>query len=893
MASIVAKSCTSSSSHVSPVMTVQEKGSRNKRKFRADPPPPNGFQKIVSPSQNECLSYEFSAENFESPGHSNGCDMCSFSHENTDSVKLDLGLSCAVGGVGSTEVGANHNRVELEASDEFHEADWSDLTESQLEELVLANLDTMFKSAIKKIVSFGYTEEVATKAILRAGLCCGCKDNVSNIAENTLILLKNGQEMDPSGEHHFENLHQMKKYILAELVCVLREFRPFFSTGDAMWCLLISDMNVSQACAMDGEALSSLVGDGTSNGCFSNSVENQLRKDGKSLECLPNPCKPNHSSLCAHSFPLEAPVMASIPCVHNCMSEEPAKAEVPHSKPKAPFVLDGFASQKGNQNSTSRTLSRSFSLSSKKHEEKVVGSRKITCISKRDYIPRQKSVHLEKSNRIHGLKGATRAGKLGNISGLILDKKLKSVSDSTGDSPKNGSQISQGVGIGFPFEGINNNGTTQTSLASPSLFNTDTSSNNISSLAKIHVPPMLASTDSPPALSVANTELSLSLPAKSNNVPMPEVPNISFAAMPYDKSFGRWIPQDKRDKTVLKLVPRVQELQNQLQEWTEWANQKVMQAARRLGKDKAELKTLRQEKEEVDRLKKEKQTLEENTMKKLSEMENALFKASGQVERANSAVCRLEVENANLRLEMEAANLQAAESATSCEEVSKREKKTLLQLQLWEKQKILFQEELITEKRKLVQLQEDLELAKEQRDQLETRWKQEEKAKEDLVSQAVLFRIGRQEGEVLAKSREDLTRLKADKNLKRYKDDIEKLKKEISLLRLKADSSKIAALRRGIDGSYASKLSDIKTSIFPQETPTPYILETVTSNGGVKRERECVMCLSEEMAVVFLPCAHQVVCTKCNELHEKQGMKDCPSCRGTIQRRISVRYAHS
>ncbi|KAJ0547264.1 putative transcription factor C2H2 family [Helianthus annuus] len=53
------------------------------------------------------------------------------------------------------------------------------------------------------------------------------------------------------------------------------------------------------------------------------------------------------------------------------------------------------------------------------------------------------------------------------------------------------------------------------------------------------------------------------------------------------------------------------------------------------------------------------------------------------------------------------------------------------------------------------------------------------------------------------------------------------------------------------------------------------------------------MCLSEEMSVVFLPCAHQVVCTKCNELHEKQGMKDCPSCRGPIQQRVSVRYARS
>ncbi|KAI3707257.1 hypothetical protein L6452_25609 [Arctium lappa] len=233
--------------------------------------------------------------------------MCSFSHENTDSVKLDLGLSSEVGGVGSTEVGANQNRVELEENDKFHEADWSELTESQLEELVLSQLG---------------------------------------------------------------------------------------------------------------------------------------------------------------------------------------------------------------------------------HNRKTL---------------------LEKSYLTHGLKGATRVGKLGNIGGLILDNKLKSVSESTGYA-----------------------------------------------------------------------------------------------------------------------------------------------SCSRPGKDKVELKTLRQEKEEVERLKKEKQTLEENTVKKLSEMENDLFMAS-----------------------------VAAELAARCEEVSKREKRTVMQLQLWEKQKTLFQEELIVEKRKLVQLQEDLkiqqdlELAIEQRDQLE------------------------------------------------------------------------------------------------------------------------------------------------------------------------------
>ncbi|XP_076891431.1 putative E3 ubiquitin-protein ligase RF298 [Bidens hawaiensis] len=815
MASLVAKPCNGSggsgSSHVSPVTMVQEK-SRNKRKFRADPLPVTDPNQTVS--QTECLGYEFTAEGFVSHEHSNECDMCGFGCEGGNSVGLDLGLSCSVG------LGSSHNAPEVETSDGFHDADWSDLTESQLEELVLANLDTIFKSAIKKIVSFGYTEEVATKAILRSGLCYGCKDAVTDIVNNTLVFLKNGQEVDSSTDHHFEDLQQMEKYILAELVCLVREVRPFFSTGDAMWCLLVSDMNVSNACTVDSESLSSLVGD--------DSLETHPKKEAGSTVSPQN----------TNNIPSEPPVRTF-------------KAEVHQPKPKSPFVLDKFSSEKENHDSAHRTVGKSFSPSSQNHEEKAASGRKIIGINKRESIIRQKSVHLEKSYRTYTSKGVLRSGKLTNFGGLLLDKKLKSVSESTGINLKNLSlKLNKGVGSGSPHENL-----------------TETVNNSISVSPK---------PDNPPAL--AGTELSLSAPPKQN-VSKP--------------SFRQWTPHTTKDEIVMKLVPRVHELQNQMQEWTEWANQKVMQVARRLGKDKVELKTLRLEKEEVERLKREKQTLEDNTMKKLTEMENALCKASGQVDRANSAVRRLKLENSSLRREMEAANVRAAESAASCEEVSKREKKTLTQFQSWEKVKTLFHEELLTERRKASQLKRDLELAKEQQEQVEARWKQEEKAKEELISQATSYRIGRLEAESTAKLREDLTRLKADNNLQRYKEDIKKLEKEISMLSLKTDSLKIAALKAGVDGSYAGKLTEVKTPVSRHESQPTFFSKMVDDFHGVKRERECVMCLSEEMSVVFLPCAHQVVCKTCNEIHEKQGMKDCPSCRGPVQRRIYVRYAHS
>ncbi|KDP40062.1 hypothetical protein JCGZ_02060 [Jatropha curcas] len=896
MASMVAKANSSScSSQVTPLVSVQEKGSRNKRKFRADPPLSDP-SKIMPSSQNECSGYEFSAEKFEATpvhGPSSVCDLCGVSQDHSDGLKLDLGLSSAIG---SSEVGTSHPREELE-SKESHDADWSDFTETQLEELVLSNLDAIFKSSIKKIVSCGYTEEVATRAVLRSGLCYGCKDTMSNIVDNTLAFLKNGQEIDPSREHCFEDLQQLEKYILAELVCVLREIRPFFSTGDAMWCLLICDMNVSHACAMDGDPLSGFSSDGALTGASSVPIQPQMKAEAKCTELsLPNPSK---------SEP-------SVSCSHNSQSDASRNTTgVPNmTKLKNPGVLSGLVSEKDGSMSTFDSSDKSFNIAGTSQspvlEEKFIVSRKVQSTSgKREYILRQKSLHLEKGYRTYGPK--SRSGKLSGLGGLILDKKLKSVSDSAVNASL---RLSKVMGVDVPQDNGSQNFSSNPGSSYSASFSLETS-NTTSSLPKTNIPstlspvnttPTLPELNSPPALSATDTELSLSLHAKSNNASVPansnaEAPSCGYTGIQYDKSLAQWVPRDKKDEIIVKLVPRVQELENQLQEWTEWANQKVMQAARRLSKDKAELKSLRQEKEEVERLKKEKQNLEDSTVKKLQEMENALCKAGGQVERANSAVRRLEVENAALRQEMEAAKLRAAESAASCQEVSKREKKTLVKFQSWEKQKTLLQEELATEKRKVAQLLQDLEHAKQLQEQHEARWQLEEKGKEELILQANSIRKEREQIEASTKSKEDMIKLKAETNLQKYKDDIQRLEKEISQLRLKTDSSKIAALRRGINESYASRVTDVKHNTAQKEL-LAHFSEMVVANfneytmgGGVKRERECVMCLSEEMSVVFLPCAHQVVCTMCNELHEKQGMKDCPSCRSPIQRRIPVVYA--
>ncbi|KAL9237857.1 hypothetical protein vseg_012355 [Gypsophila vaccaria] len=896
MASMVAKVNSNPCSSQMSSMSVQEKVSRNKRKFRAEPPVSDPNEGIMS-GLNDGSSYEFSAEKFEiTPSHVHPpgpCDMCGMYDDNSDALKLDLGLSTAGMGI-SSDVGPSQSREESEV-EEFEDADWSDFTESQLEELVLSNLDTIFRSAIKRLVSCGYAEEVATRAVLRSGLCYGSKDIVSNIVDNALLILRNGQDIDTSREHCFQDLQQLAKYVLVELVCVLREVRPFFSTGDAMWCLLICDMNVSHACAMDGDPFSSMVNDGASGVNSSSPPQSQFKAETKSTETsLPNLCKP----------------VSAIPCASVTQSSMETVVGLPKltkSKNSNVFINGPILNKGGAMSSTYGALNpleKPFNAGTSQApnvEEKFVTSRKLHSTgSKREYTLRQKSLHLEKSYRAFGTKGSFRTAK---FSGYVLDKRGKPTNDSASISLKSASlKISKAMTMGLEL--AHDSGSlsfsSSSSLSSASATFTIESQGTISQSPKgshALATPMAKSKQTMP---LTDTELSLSLPTKNDPQQMnlgvnSEAPEPSYTKVSYDKSLAQWVPRDKKDEMIMKLVPRVRELQNQLQEWTEWANQKVMQAARRLGKDKAELKTLRQEKEEVERLKKEKQTLEENTMKKLSEMENALGKASGQVERANAAVRRLEVENAALRQEMEAAKLRAAESAASCQEVSKREKKTLMKFQSWEKQKGIFQEELAAEKRKLSVLHQELEQAKDLRAQLVARWKQEEKAKDELLTQANSIRKEREQLEASAKSKENAIKLKAEANLQKYKEDIINLENEISQLRLKTDSSKIAALKRGIDGSYGNRMKDSQTALASKElrksNPSANRVQDISGVGGVKRERECVMCLSEEMSVVFLPCAHQVVCKMCNELHEKQGMNDCPSCRSPIMRRIPVRYA--
>lgn len=165
---------------------------------------------------------------------------------------------------------------------------------------------------------------------------------------------------------------------------------------------------------------------------------------------------------------------------------------------------------------------------------------------------------------------------------------------------------------------------------------------------------------------------------------------------------------------------------------------------------------------------------------------------------------------------------------------------------------------------------------------LQAGWKQEKKEKEKLLAQAASVRKKREQ--ILAKAEQESIKQKAQIEAQKNMKDIGKLERRLSVAMSKSDPSTMAALKGGISRSFGNSLEERKSFIAMKGTDN-------FAAGGLRQECECVMCLSEEISVVFLPCSHQVVCSKCNEVHEKGGMKDCPSCRTPILQRVNVRFA--
>ncbi|XP_027085206.2 MND1-interacting protein 1-like [Coffea arabica] len=649
----------------------------------------------------------------------------------------------------------------------FDDSGWGYCTEEQLEDILLKNLEILYNDAISKLVALGYDEEVALKAILRNGHCYGGMDVLTNILHNSLAYLNSGcclsNGNSEESEAVFGDLRQLEEYSLAGMVCLLQQIKPHLSRGDAMWCLLMSDLHVGRASVMEIPVLPSPNGNGA---CASGSV------NSGNVEALGNGPVGVAPALCRF-----------------------------HSG-------WGF----GNGGTSEFPMNGFFSYASEMALQK-----EIECPKRFNLTPSMKTL-LKRNVAMFA------AGFRANARQFHSQLQTCPSSASSGDSSVANGTKAESAPVGQNEENVKNQ-------------------------------------------DVVNSVLN------------------KFRHLNLDENIER-VPMDQKDEMILSLIHQIKALEEQVKERKEWAHQKAMQAARKLSHDLTELKMLRMEREETQRLKKGKQNLEDTTMKRLTEMENSLRKASGQVDRANAAVRKLETENAEIRAEMEASKLSASESVTSCLEAAKREKKCLKRLLAWEKQKAKLQEDIAAEKQKVSDIKQQLTQVETAQNEAEAKWRQEQNDKEVALAQVEDERRLKEATESNSKRRLEALRLKSEIDFQRHKDDLQRLEQELARLKASQRSNEL-------QHPSTDQLTGNSEVTKPQAEGIVRLLHELDNldNASEKEtnyNRECVICMKDEVSVVFLPCAHQVLCVKCNEGYGKKGKATCPCCRVPIEQRVRV-----
>ncbi|KAL1548287.1 putative E3 ubiquitin-protein ligase RF4 [Salvia divinorum] len=699
--------------------------------------------------------------------------------------------------------------IKEQDTEELQGPDWDNPVACHIEELLTKSLNATLCSAVKKIVESGYTEEVAERAILYSSLFSGSKDAVSNVVDSALTILKREKEISTTINHPvFEGLQSLVDYTLLTMICVLREVRPSLSVSEVMWRLLISDLNLVNACVAD---------EGTVGGSCSQeaSGDSQALPQSKSETSRTGQMKDSNDLGISKQI---------IPQDKDCEPLSPSAGLTDKDKLSS-FIKEHFMS-----------LSQGNTM-----DEKAVGNRKdLSDNSKRDMLG-LKPFPIEKNYVCHMSKAAFMA-KFPVVGSMTLDKSSRAQSGCASIAMKG--------------------------AAVHSKFPTPAGTNTSASEGKQHSSSNLPSPLHPDGGSKGGADVSDTLKAKDY-----------YSSIRFDETLQKYIAEDGKDESILILVPYKYEIEKELQGWAEWANEKVMQAAQRLGKDQAELKMLRQEKEEMEKFKKEKQALEDSTIKRLSELEYALTNATGQIQVANCTIARLEEENDLLMNDMEATKMQAMRVATDLHSAMEREQETLKKMQSLDADKGIVQDQLTNLKHQMTALNNRLEIARGRKDQFKALWKQEEKEKTKAQKKIDSLRKLEEE-EASMKTEAENIKQAAEKEMQKCAEDIKRLQKMVMELSLESDKSKIADLNMGFPGSRLPNVTK-RLAIFQ---------DNFCEAPDVKPERECVMCLSNEISVVFIPCAHQVLCAQCNMVHEKQGMTDCPSCRTAIQKRVSISY---
>lgn len=174
---------------------------------------------------------------------------------------------------------------------------------------------------------------------------------------------------------------------------------------------------------------------------------------------------------------------------------------------------------------------------------------------------------------------------------------------------------------------------------------------------------------------------------------------------------------------------------------------------------------------------------------------------------------------------------------------------------------------------------------------LQLKWRQELKVKELALAQVEEERHSKETAEAGNKRKLEALRQKIEIDFQRHKDDLQRLEQELSRLKASAQTTESHYPLNMISTAY-NEGAKPRGETMAKLLHDIYGLED-SSDKEANCDRKCMICMKDEVSVVFLPCAHQVLCANCSGNYDKKGKATCPCCRVPIEQRVRVYGASS
>jgi hypothetical protein len=588
------------------------------------------------------------------------------------------------------DLGSEKEQVE---SDGFPYVDWTDLRD-----IALYSLHAFFKTAVETISHEGYTEDAVIHAIRDSALCYQFDGPITKITDSARAMLKSGRQVDsPLSENLDMHLHMLGLYVISCASSLLKKYFPFFTWSDALWCIMLCDMDISIAHAFSVDMSS-----------YGNEQSDWLVVNNQSVNY----------------------VSGSLSC---SASESPGGAALPQSELVEQWRA---ALSQSPERMWSKVLADYIAIHILPH--KYAGRDQVSSSGK-DQVSSSGQDHVSSSGQEH----ASSSGRLEKPSSLARTVATHNKKAAKGTSSKRSLKESRSVMALLESASSTLTGTSKAAKGlKPSTSVTTTHLSNLSLFKKIDAQALVSSQPISSPVNHSSSSSStwktvtkrqaqpgdlvhFSLPpcnhssSKSStgkklskqqtepggliHLSFPNTPADGFEfEFSHDGMRTSWVPKDRTEEMALDLIRRLGELKLEVKVWMDWASERLLQSLKRLAIEQPFLASLRQEKE----------TSECGVLiQKLEETKKSICDISVELDRADSLKLKLTDKVEVSTRERDSAKLQEEQSAARFADILSKENASCVKLKSIETEKILLQEEHAAERSILCRLLENLKQA--------------------------------------------------------------------------------------------------------------------------------------------------------------------------------------